>query len=91
MANKLEILKHNYIKNPLVNNDGSITPRPCTVTDLAMIYGVNRRTINTWLKPFEAEIGKRSAYYFTQKQIQIIFEKLGEPMPVDFENLKVAA
>lgn len=83
--------KLSILKNPLVNVNGSITPRPCTTTDLAHVYGVNRRTINSWLKPFDAEIGKRTAYYYTQKQVQVIFEKLGEPMPIDFDNLKQAA
>lgn len=83
--------KLSILKNPLVNVNGSITPRPCTITDLAHVYGVNRRTINSWLKPFDSEIGKRTAYYYTQKQVQVIFEKLGEPMPIDFDNLKQAA
>jgi hypothetical protein len=83
--------KLTILKNPLVNVNGTITARPCTNTDLAHVYGVNRRTVFTWLKPFEAELGKRIAYYYTQKQVEIIFEKLGEPMPIDFDNLKEAA
>jgi hypothetical protein len=83
--------KLTILKNPLVNVNGSITPRPCTTTDLAHVYGVNRRTINSWLKPFATLIGERTAYYYTQKQVEIIFEKLGDPMPIDFDNLKQAA
>lgn len=83
---KLQILK-----NPLINVDGSITARPCTNVDLGVVYGVNRRTIITWLKPFEKEIGQRISYFYTQKQVQIIFDCLGEPQYIDFEKLKMVA
>jgi hypothetical protein len=80
-----------YLKNPLVNVNGTITPRPCTTTDLAMVYGVNRRTVAIWMKPFDKEIGKKEAYYFTQKQVETIFTKLGEPRTFDFEKFSIAA
>lgn len=83
---KLQILK-----NPLVNIDGTITPRPCTNVDLSFVYGVDRRTLISWLKPFNTEIGVRISYIYTQKQVQIIFEKLGEPQNVDFEKLEMVA
>jgi hypothetical protein len=75
-----------YLQNPLINNNGTITPRPCTNTDLCMVYGVHRRTIEAWLKPFSAQIGDRVSYYYTQKQVEFIFEKLGEPKDFDFEK-----
>jgi hypothetical protein len=77
--------KQMYLRNPLVNRNGSVTPRPCTTTDLALVYGVDRRTIANWLKPFADEIGKRNTYYFTQKQVEVIFEKLGKPKELEFE------
>lgn len=91
MATNMKSIKLQYLKNPLVNPNGTITIRPCTTTDLGMVYGVDRRTIHAWLKPFEAEIGKRISYYFTQKQVQVIFDKLGEPPVVDFEKIELAA
>jgi hypothetical protein len=83
---KLQILK-----NPLVNSDGSVTARPCTNMDLCTVYGVGRRTMISWLKPFSNEIGQRISYFYTQKQVDIIFEKLGEPQNVNFENLSMVA
>jgi hypothetical protein len=74
--------KQMYLRNPLINRNGSVTPRPCTTTDLAVVYGVNRRTLANWLKPFADQIGKRNTYYFTQKQVKVIFEKLGVPRDV---------
>lgn len=87
----MERTKLQILKNPLVNIDGTVTPRPCTNVDLGFVYGVDRRTIIAWLKPFEAEIGKRISYFYTQRQVQIIFEKLGEPQNVDFEKLEMVA
>jgi hypothetical protein len=83
--------KMQILKNPLVNIDGSICARPCTNVDLGLVYGVDRRTIISWLKPFEKEIGKRISYFYTQKQVQIIFECIGEPLHVDFEKLAMVA
>ena len=79
------------LKNPLINLDGSISPRPCTNVDLGLVYGVDRRTVIAWLKPFEKEIGSRISYFYTQKQVQLIFDKLGEPQHIDFEKLKMIA
>jgi hypothetical protein len=76
--------KQLYLRNPLINRNGSVTPRPCTTTDLAVVYGVNRRTLAKWLKPFADAIGEKVSYYFTQKQVEVIFEKLGVVREVDW-------
>jgi hypothetical protein len=48
--------------------------------ELAHLYGVSLKTFHAWLKPFEKEIGKRpKTYYYSAKQVKIIFEKLGNP------------
>ncbi len=48
--------------------------------ELADLYGVSLKTFNAWLKPFAAEIGKRPrTYYYNAKQVQVIFDKLGNP------------
>jgi hypothetical protein len=86
-CNKTIIL---YLKNPLLNRNGSITPRPCTTTDLSLVYGVNRRTVAVWLRPFKSMLGERIFYYYTQKQVELIFEKLGAPRDLDRERLKMA-
>jgi hypothetical protein len=78
-----------YLKNPLLNRNGSITPRPCTTTDLSLVYGVNRRTVAVWLRPFRAMLGERISYYYTQKQVELIFEKLGAPRDLEWERLEM--
>lgn len=72
--------------NPLINMDGSITSRPCSIRDLMMVYGVSYKTMRTWLFPFNDEIGIKKSYMFTVLQVDIIFEKLGKPKFFDFQK-----
>lgn len=72
--------------NPLINTDGSITARPCSVKDLTMVYGVSYKTMRSWLIPFSKEIGMRNTYLFTILQVEIIFKKLGMPKFYDFDK-----
>lgn len=72
--------------NPLINKDGSITARPCSVRDLTMVYGVSYKTMRSWLMPFAKEIGIRNSYMFTILQIELIFEKLGKPKFFDLDK-----
>jgi transposase len=53
--------------------------KPYSIRELAELYGVGWRTIETWLKPFRQEIGEKRGRYFTIPQIKIIFEKLDYP------------
>ncbi len=53
--------------------------RPYSKQELADLYDIGVRSITTWLKPFEKEIGKRHGRYYSPKQIRYIFEKLGYP------------
>ncbi|MBL6445026.1 hypothetical protein JMN32_01815 [Fulvivirga sp. 29W222] len=49
------------------------------VGELSAAYDVSRKTFYSWLKPFQHLIGKRSGRYYNPRQIQIIFDKLGDP------------
>jgi hypothetical protein len=70
------------LTNPLINKDGTITPRPCMNKHFAMVYGVDRRTFIKWLKPFKEAVGERVTNFYTQAQVQTIFEKLGTPSSI---------
>ena len=72
-------LTRKIITNPLINTDGSITARPCNISHLAMVYGVDRRTFNKWTKPFKENIGERTTYFFTLSQVETIFTCIGSP------------
>ena len=57
----------------------TIRLKPFSLTQLAKFYGCSLKTMRTWLKPIEKEIGPRTGYFFTPKQVRIIFEELGVP------------
>lgn len=58
--------------------------RPYNHKELTELYGVSRKTLQTWLKPFLAEIGEKRGRYFTVKQVETIFARLGLPPNLDY-------
>jgi hypothetical protein len=60
-------------------SSNDIIIRPYTHKELASLYGVSWVTLQKWLKPFEREIGHKIGHFYTTKQVEIIFEKLGWP------------
>jgi hypothetical protein len=63
-------------------NVATITVRPYSYKELIILYGVSQRTFKTWLEPFMAEIGEKRGRYFTVRQTEVIFKKLGFPKNV---------
>lgn len=53
--------------------------KPYSFKELEALYGVSHKTFKTWIKPFTLEIGVKRGRYFTVKQVETIFEKLGLP------------
>lgn len=60
--------------------------RPYTIAELAIIYGVCKRTLRKWLRPFQEDIGKRQGHFYSIAQVKIIIEKIGLPgdLPLDY-------
>jgi len=52
--------------------------------EIAKFYEVNERTLKRWLSLYEDEIGQKIGYFYTPKQVRIIFEKLGMPGVIQF-------
>jgi len=50
--------------------------RPMTIQQLADRWGVSRRTVRRWLRPFADEIGPRQGNMFTPQQVKIILGHL---------------
>ena len=49
-------------------------------SQLAMAYNnISIKTLNSWLLPFQEQIGAYKGKMYNPKQIKIIFELLGEP------------
>ncbi len=66
-------MKQNHMKTP------KIQLKAYSLSEVAVIYEVSGKTLNTWLKPFKNEIGKKVGRYYTPKQMKLIFERLGLP------------
>lgn len=58
----------------------SIRRKAYSVSELADLYEVSNKTINNWLRPFKYDIGQKVGRLYTVRQVNIIFEKLGEPV-----------
>lgn len=53
--------------------------KPCTLTELASIYGIGVKTMKKWITPHQEAIGQKHGRIYTALQVKIIFEKLGLP------------
>jgi len=62
-----------------MEREDSIKPTAMTKTQLAQLYGVDKRTFDRWLKPFKNQIGEKMGHIYTPKQVSIIYECLGTP------------
>lgn len=60
--------------------------RPYTLKELAALYGVHRETFRNWLEPFKEELGERQGYYYSIKQIKLIFKKIQLPTYVKLKE-----
>lgn len=58
--------------------------RPYTMKELAAIYGISTKTFRKWLNPHQESIGERVGRLYTVRQIEIIFQLIGDP-PNDIE------
>jgi hypothetical protein len=56
-----------------------IAIKPYTHQDLTTLYGVSWPTLQSWLKPHEAKIGKKIGHFYTTRQVAIIFSLIGWP------------
>jgi hypothetical protein len=68
---------------PTANPNGRIEIKPLTIGELSSIYGVDRRTLYKWMKPFTEEIGERRGRFYSILQVRIIIEKLGIPYTME--------
>lgn len=53
--------------------------KPMNTKELAAAYGVGYETFISWLKPIRQKVGEQLGKMWTVKQIQIIFDHLGNP------------
>ncbi len=66
-----------------ISKNKTITVRPYSLKELAALYDVKPRTVKIWLQPFSSVIGDKKGRFYTIKQVEIIFDKIGEPKEMD--------
>ncbi len=72
------------IRKDLIEKITSRVPsQPYTTDELAHLYGITAKTLLKWIEPFRKEVGQKIGWYFNIRQVNIIFEKLGKPEPID--------
>ncbi len=57
----------------------SIQIKAYSKKEVAQLYEISAKSLQTWLTPFEKELGPRIGRFYNPKQMKIIFEKLGIP------------
>lgn len=65
-------------------NDG-IEIKSYSYKELATLYEIKSKIFKKWLTPFQKEIGEKRGWYFTPKQVKIIFKRLGTPHSIAIE------
>ena len=70
--------------------DNEIIIKPYTHQELATLYGVSWRTMQTWIKRFRHLLGEKKGHYYTTRQVRIIFTQLGRP-PGAYDESQAAA
>ena len=71
----------------MVAIDNVFEIRAYSLKELAIIYGISRKTFKRWIIPFFDEIGERQGRYYNVAQVKIIFNKLGVPFKITQESV----
>ncbi|MBI2968909.1 MAG: hypothetical protein HYY40_14000 [Bacteroidetes bacterium] len=66
-------------ENENKNQEPKIQLKPMTPKELALLYGVTKKTFASWKKAFQKELGPLRGRIYTIKQVKIILENLGIP------------
>lgn len=53
--------------------------KPLSMGQLASAYEMDRRTIYNWLIKHKDAIGEKIGFFYTPRQVEIIFQILGPP------------
>jgi len=75
----MSLWKSTFNHQTYIMSNQVIVIKPYSTKELSHMYGVSDRVFRKWLKPFEEAIGKKTGHFYTNIQIEIIFEKLGYP------------
>ncbi len=57
--------------------------KPYTIKELCVLYETSVKTFRKWLKPFQDVLGVRVGWYYSVRQVELIFFRLGVPYRVE--------
>ncbi|MFN8248900.1 MAG: hypothetical protein U0T68_08130 [Ferruginibacter sp.] len=60
----------------------TVRVQPYSKKELCDLYNVKHRVLAGWLARFKDEIGEITGRYYTAKQVEIIFDKIGLPYDI---------
>ena len=68
------------IRNDVINQIKNIVPAQAyTTQELALFYKIIPKTFLKWIVPFHKDLGQKVGWFYNIRQVNIIFEKLGQP------------
>jgi hypothetical protein len=61
------------------DEEGRLFVQPYRIIDLCSIFGVDYKTLRSWIGPHEKEIGEKMGNYYTVIQVECMLAKFGRP------------
>ena len=68
-----------YQRKQYFDTDGKLFVKPYRLSDLAIIFDVNRKTMRKWLDKYPEQFGKREGKYFYIRQVEFCLQTFGLP------------
>lgn len=68
-----------YVKKQYYTAEGNLIVKPYRLSDLAIIFDVNRKTMRKWLDKYPEVFGTREGKYFSVRQVEFCLDKFGLP------------
>jgi hypothetical protein len=62
-----------------IDGEHEFPMRPYSLKELAAIYQCSRKTIYSWVRDLDAEIGPRIGHFYNPRQVRLIVASLGPP------------
>ncbi len=70
-----------------MQNENPPMIKALTPGELAVMYGVSTRTLQTWINMHAQFVGKRCSKYFTSLQVKKIYDCIGLPL-AEYKEIK---
>jgi len=61
------------------DEQGRLIIQPYYISDLAIIYGINRKTMCKWMGRFPKQLAQKEGKHFSIHQVRFMIQKFGLP------------